>query len=437
MFMNRKLLETCSEPVQKKLRKLGERYTDYDREEPLSFKDGDIFYALGQVESEAVKSYLSCYDESTFWNWDEFTDEPHRAWYVFRLLNEYAIDGWRQNEHITEIIEWFEDQQTIQGEFKWVEGEDHTSPLRLFVEARPNSPRTRKGIEYFLKNPPELYPAYNLPLGVSAVCDYDYHRYQERLKELASDLVDLQTDEGLFANRGSPATKTGYNQKVTSFAVEELMKVSGYDENIKEAVQWLESSSNRIHRLLGLLYSSQGPKVALRKHEWEMELMDQKMNRISPEFVQTAPLMGTKTHTTTLRNEVEAAIHSTERILKICSPYLDMLHEDIIDLSEADEAIEVKILTKPKGDVSGSRARLAKSAIEQLNRARNRSVRTNHIIHSRFIISDSDSLLVSSADLTRDQLVDEYNAGLTTGDEDAISDATEYFELLWDTSEPL
>lgn len=435
--MNQNLLETCSEPVQNELRKLDERHTDYDREEPLSFKDGATFYALDQVESEAVKPYLSCYEESTFWNWDEFTDEPHRAWYVFRLLNKYSIDGWRQNDHINEIIEWFEDQQTILGEFNWVEGEDHTTPLRLFVEARPNSPRTRKGIEYFLKNPPELYPAYNLPLGVSAVCDYDYHRYQERLEELAADLVGLQKDEGLFANSGDPATKIGYDEKVTSFAVEALTKVGGHDENVKGAVQWLESSSDRIHRLLGLLYSSQGPKVPLRKYEWEMELMGQRMNRLSPEFVQTSPPLATETHTTTIRNEMEAAIYSTERVLKICSPYLDMLHEDIIDLSEEDESVKVKILTKPKGDVSGSRARLAKSAIEQLNRASNRSVRTKHIIHSRLVISDSDVLLVSSADLTRDQLVDEYNAGLLTGDEDAISDATEYFDQLWDASEPL
>ena len=50
------------------------------------------------------------------------------------------------------------------------------------------------------------------------------------------------------------------------------------------------------------------------------------------------------------------------------------------------------------------------------------------------IIVDNKELMVSSADLTRDQLFDEFNAGLSTKDQQAINKAIQYFDNLWQQS---
>lgn len=434
--MNGQLLRTCSQPVQEELEELEKTYLDYSLEEPLTFKRGLEFYLLDKVQSEAVGPYLEKYDSDPFWQWDEITDDPYRAWYVFRLLNRHNIENWQQSDWVNEIIQWFRDQQTIRGEINWVDGEDHTTPLSLFVEARPNSSMTRKAIEYFLQNPPDLYPAFNLPVGISAVCNYDYYRYEERIKELADELVNHQEEEGYFSNRGSLSVNRSYNTKITSLSIQALSKLPGYEENIRKAADWLRSFTYPT-AILGRMLSTEGPKIPQQQYEWKRNLAKQRLDTVSSNFVETSPPLEFGRHTTTIRTEIEQMIQDTEQELRICSPYVDMLHEDILDLSEGNELVNIKILTKPKGDISGNRARLAKSAIEQLNRASNREVRTNYLIHSRLVITDNNSLLVSSADLTRDQLVDEFNAGLQTGDEDAIGAATNYFDDLWDLSDQL
>jgi hypothetical protein len=47
------------------------------------------------------------------------------------------------------------------------------------------------------------------------------------------------------------------------------------------------------------------------------------------------------------------------------------------------------------------------------------------------LISDNNSTLISSADLTRDQLRDEFNAGIVTEDENTVKQAIEYFDRVW------
>lgn len=46
-------------------------------------------------------------------------------------------------------------------------------------------------------------------------------------------------------------------------------------------------------------------------------------------------------------------------------------------------------------------------------------------------------MIVYFTDLTREQLVDEFNAELATGDKASINDAIDYFENLWSASDPL
>jgi len=439
--MNTRLVDSCSDKTAELVKKLHERKTDQSREEPPTFRDGTGCYALSQVESNGVDLVLENFRDKGFWNWDAITDEPHEVWYTFKTLDDCGVSGWREADEITELIEEFKDEQTIPGEFNWAEINGHYPVLRLFVIARPESPRTQKAVEYFLDNPPEYNRRYHLPIGISAVAEYDYYRYREQIEELADELCELQLSSGAFAE--TDKMRVGYARKVTSFAIDALRKVGGYEENIEEAAEWLEDglsmsvTSGDVYALHGLLQSRKGPMMPMAEHKWEQELSSQNLERVGAQFTQTFPPVESGTHKTEIRDTIEDIIQSTESTLCICSPYLDMLQEEIIDRSEETSLIDIKVITKPKGDISGSRSRLAKSAVEQLNRASNRAVRTQRLVHSRIILSDESLLLVSSADLTRDQLVDEFNAGLLTRNQESVKSAATYFENLWEASTPL
>ena len=53
------------------------------------------------------------------------------------------------------------------------------------------------------------------------------------------------------------------------------------------------------------------------------------------------------------------------------------------------------------------------------------------MVHSRMVIIDDSEVLVSSSDLTRDQLYDEYNAGIWTSDKETVKKAIDFFENLF------
>jgi hypothetical protein len=51
------------------------------------------------------------------------------------------------------------------------------------------------------------------------------------------------------------------------------------------------------------------------------------------------------------------------------------------------------------------------------------------------LIVDDKEMIISSSDLTRDQLFDEFNAGVFVTDSKRISAAVEYFENAWSQSD--
>ncbi len=63
------------------------------------------------------------------------------------------------------------------------------------------------------------------------------------------------------------------------------------------------------------------------------------------------------------------------------------------------------------------------------------NLKTNEILHARMVIVDDKEALISSADLTRDQLIDEFNAGIWVRDKETVERATDFFDNIWEKSE--
>ena len=64
-------------------------------------------------------------------------------------------------------------------------------------------------------------------------------------------------------------------------------------------------------------------------------------------------------------------------------------------------------------------------------------MRTNPIVHTRLIIVDEKEIIVSSADMSRAQFFDEYNAGIWTKNPEVVRNAVDFFNNVWNVSDPL
>jgi hypothetical protein len=124
-------------------------------------------------------------------------------------------------------------------------------------------------------------------------------------------------------------------------------------------------------------------------------------------------------------------IQKAKNELRISSPFIDMYYEDIINKIQENPNLMVRLITRPKGEIKGLREKIANNVIDMLNTVTRGNVIQSRTVHSRMVIVDDNELLVSSADLTRDQLFDEFNAGIWTTDKEAIKRAVDFFDNIF------
>ncbi len=159
----------------------------------------------------------------------------------------------------------------------------------------------------------------------------------------------------------------------------------------------------------------------------------QEMNFHKPYFIHTSPIYNEKKFVKEIYNKTREILNNAKETIRIISPYIDMLYEDIIDLKNNNPSLNIKIITRPKKDANkGLRERIAKNVLDLLEIGTKGNLKTLEVIHSRLIIIDDKELIISSADLTREGLYDEFNAGIYTRDEETIRNCIDYFENIWE-----
>ena len=72
-------------------------------------------------------------------------------------------------------------------------------------------------------------------------------------------------------------------------------------------------------------------------------------------------------------------------------------------------------------------------ASDALQRDLGRYFKTEELLHARLYIVDNE-VLISSADITPEQLEKEFNVGIWTKDEETVEKATKFFENIWKAS---
>lgn len=449
-------METCSPYVQKGLNYLineiekGEiRYQIYNT---------PIFYLIKDVEPRLLNIFAEAAKNDSFWGDDSLwlQENPYFAYLLIKL-------GFERHEFIQETIDTKKREQTIEGRFLISTTFEHSDTLLLMNLVNPESDTVKKGIKHFINQWKSGHRFYDndyigeLGMGVIALSENNFYKYEKTIREICKSLKKNQNEEGFFLSTKDGAKYIDlFRIPNTSVCIMALSRVFGVeDDSVKKAVKALKKIQSEngsfvdrpdhmgwrpietAYALLALITVGEGPKKSISLLGWEENLQLQKIQYMKPYFLQTSPINKSKIPIKEVHDKIREMIRNAESEIKITSLYIDSMYEDLIETCKKNPSISVKIICRCGSDIKGNRKRIAKNAIDLLNVATKGNVRKNELLHSRIIIADNKEIIVSSVDLTRDQLFDEFNAAIYTRDKDVIDNANSYFGNLWENSEKI
>lgn len=396
--------------------------------------DVKLYYAASLIDAGIADSFRQASLSDGFWKkcFDDNYESADDIFYLVKL-------GLPDNEAVNEIVErCILDSQDRHGYImNW-----HTKALRVLVNYPPHSEHTDSALNYFLDFISDLesasdYDWNEIPSGMLALMELDFDGYKPVIDNLAKFLLSKQSEDGGF-NLGHDF----WTVKYTCECVTALSRFLGpNDQSVVSAVEFLKKSRpqdgwNNIDVAdvcIALTEAGQGSKIAKAVSDWNTELLRQRHVRNLPAFVHTSPIFGGKLHVKQIHDKIMKMFREAKTEVLIASLFTDMMYEDIINI--ANRGLSVRIVMRPGKDAKGLRERINKNVVELLKMATKGNVRTNEICHTRMIIVDSREVLVSTADLTRDQLYDEFNAGIWTQHAETVCNAVDFFENLWSESE--
>lgn len=420
-----------------------------DNIDKKNWEHSTAYYSLLKFDNGIANDYIKQGNKEDFWSgiYGGLTERNmHYFYYLYKLgfsNNEFFFD------YFNDII--IEDQ-TVNGRIS-VNDDNQGGALLSLVEVSPSSKSTSKALEYFINNWKKLntFEEIQLPLGMIALQKLDYFKYESILKKMRDELLKEQYNHGLLKTE---ANHYSLNFKKTCFAIIALSRMNnkkvvnkliktikdnqesdGYwsfilnDEKKKGSIELTSLA------LLALNIAGDGLTVSKEEMKWKLELAKQERNKMKPVFIHTSPLYNDTSHIKEIHDKITEMLNRAENEVLICSLRIDMLYEKIINLSQND--VNFKIITRNGSEARGVRKKIKKNVLELLKISTKGSLRINDVLHSRLVIIDKKEVLITSADLTRDQLIDEFNAGIWTKNKKVLKQAILFFENLWDLSEEL
>jgi len=406
--------------------------------EAFGFRDAMCIYVLEKEGSNLLDNFLSAVKDDSFWEdlSDLVIDEPHLFWFYTRI-------GLRDNANFNKWVDRLIKKQTIEGSMH-SNTFYHAGPLRVLAATHPKSEALSNAVKYWEENWKDWSDQYSvgtLALGVLALTEIDYERYSSLIHEQVASLKAIPKEDGSW---GAPERREPRLRDIreTSLALWAISRVCGATElSARKGLEWLKQKQREngswydspqftAWGLIGLLAMGEGPKVPQEFVDNKLMKIEQEFSKDRPVFVHTSPLYKDSLHVKEIYDKIWLMLHNAQNEVRIASPFIDMLYEEIINIIREKPDLSIRIITRPKKEVSGMRERIAKNVIDILRTATKGNIVQSELVHSRMVIIDEKEVLISSADLTRDQLFDEFNAGIWTSHKPTVKRAIDFFENL-------
>jgi len=427
-------MEYCSRVVCRGIKWLGEnletKLSEYQSEEKIElscFTEG--FYALSKVNHPLVFEFIKATNNPDFWNSSCLFEVPYYFHYLFKL-------GFEKNKYFKGTLEnSVKELQTVSGCF--LSFDRHPGSMRALVSIELNSEYTKRAIKYFVQNYRDFDDIREISEGILALFEYDHHRYSHIIRELSDILTERMCSEEYMKSIVS------HPWNYTYLPVQALSYVHGHDnKSIKRHVGWLKKNQDpngswkdnidfTTNALLALMSIGEGPKISKETWEQRESLYLQKMALIKSNIVLTNPFTGR----TEIKEIMKEMIADTNNRLWICSRFITEFWTDIVTLRKDNPEMDIRIITIPKKEARkvyvGHGKRFLEPAFDTLQRSLEKNFKITDLLHARCIITD-DTVLISSADLSEEQLEKEFNLGIWTRDPEVVQKSVEIFENFWE-----
>ncbi|WP_280585070.1 phospholipase D-like domain-containing protein [Halorubrum sp. Boch-26] len=440
--MNKQYLNTSSERTRTRVEKLA---TFVESEETTSNKltHSPIYRVLAYYEHPAVGNFLNDWNTGSY---DEHTIAFEFPLCLIHLLETYRIhDEIPNKKELRPFTEIMENNQTVNGNFHLSDVD--LSPLWILSILKPESAVVQNAVSHFVSNDRDEKFNFgstftNVAVGILGLCEFDIYTYNEEIDRMAEEMLNaLQT------NTDAARDAISFDNYSATWPIFEALSKApqNFDSEIEKLLPDLgvvsgdpdfgEMRPKKIaDQVLSLIAIGEGPKESVFKSNWKSEKQAQRHENIRPKFIQTVPISPSAEYAAEIQDSAESLITSANSILRVDSLYIDMLFDQIIDRIVTNPDLEVRVLTRGR-NVKGNRQGIKKDVLNDLIEATEGNVKEHHRLHSRLVIADDHKLIVSSADLTRDQLRDEFNAGILTQDPETINDAIEFFDRIWEDAD--
>lgn len=463
-------IEYDEEEIKQKIKELKDskrttHLTQYETWLKIKCNPADFLaiFALGLLDNQIIHDFKRCAEKEDFWDnnlLDVYYPGTAGKFYFWNFLDEM---GFSSNGYFLDYFNSFKNETTEEGKF-WND-DDHVSFLRLAITLEPQSHIMNKVLKYSFENNHNKLDAFESSIFILGLTELDFYNYKETIEEGIKFIKTKQNEDGSWG-------EGDWNKyRDTYFATRVICRVNGNnDEHLRKGIDFIlknqqpdgswghfvnkgyddkkinlhieKTSKDDVNlpdkestsfALMSLLITSPPFSISMEEYMFKDLLFKQKMNLQRPYFVHTSPIYDENIHVKEIYDKIREAFNNANSTVRIISPYIDMLYEDIIDLKNKKSSLDVRIITRPKKDIQGMRKRIANNVVDLLNTATRGNLKTLEIIHSRLIIIDDQELIISSADLTREGLYDEFNAGIYTKDTETIRNCIKYFDNIWQT----
>lgn len=397
----------------------------------------DSVYVLNKINDPndpLVSTYLELLSDVGIdqYNFDVISiisDEPLCLYYLQRM-------GLSNVPGFIEVYKsMIKDSQMLTGYILSSSSFEHVAPMRVLVAVEPESDATKRAVTYFTDNVDRFSPG-EIALGILALFELNYFQYSIFISEQIANLK-AKSDQGYISSRYSEEPSVWD----TALVIQAIASVCGFsDASVMKAAEWLKTCQNSdggwgstwvtSQALLALISAGEGRKVPYEELEKRLLLHEQQIKHIQPRFVATFPFQGDFS----IKETIREMIYSETKKIWISSRFITEFWTDIVTMKRDKPDLDIRVVTIPlkeaKSKITGEGKKYVDIAYETLQRTLGSNMKATEYLHARFIVTDN-ALLVSSADLSTEQLEKEINAGLWTRDKQSIFKAAELYEKIW------
>jgi len=389
------------------------------------------FFVLYKLGYPIANKYLQIINEKDDFDSGFIFDHVHSLFYLIKM-GVNVTDNFKAI-----ILRFIKNEQTVRGHIQsnYI---DHTGPMSVLILTEPDSESTKMSIKYFINNYKDNYEIFEnnideVSVGILALYEYNALVHSEIIDCLIIKLINFVFKDGKIVN---------IRFNATCLALQAFSRCLDFQhELIKVAIEWLKNTQDSDgcwHQdirdtsiaLLSLIYLGEGPKVSMEELEKKELFYKQKLNNICSDIVITDPFGGN----VDIYLKIREMLDSTSGRLFICSRFITEFHSEILNIKKNNPEIDLRIISidSPQAqNYKGDGKKFVKPIFDILQRGLVECFKTTSILHARCIITDN-AILISSADLTSEQLRTEFNMGLYTRNPETVEDGARIFKDLWD-----